>query len=199
MAVRQGRLELRSLDAETFLRRVRQHGASEAAPGGIESQYEQELLAGDPRVAILALHACDKLVGALSYATLSLRNEPGTVGGRIDVVLTDPHCRGLGIARLLMSALFVRFVDTHGERLRSFSVIAAHPVIGRFVAELGFERLETGGSDLYTLQLGAEQVADFGRRADERLTACMSALRRGCVECQRRVWTRPWCRPEEEE
>ncbi len=197
--MREGKLEFTTIDPKEFLLRVRRKSASPEVPGGIKSQYEHELLHGDPDVGTLALDACGKTVGALSYALLPLRNEPGTVGGRVDVVLTEPECRGHGIASLLIATLLVRFFEEHGDRLRSFSVIAAHPSIGSIAERFGFTRLETGESDLYTLRIEPGDGEAFANEVRRTLTQQMSGLRSICVQCQKSTWNAPWCRSEDEE
>jgi GNAT superfamily N-acetyltransferase len=193
---RDGRLEFGTIDAAAFLRRLRQVGSSLEVPGGVKSQYETQLLKGETDVGTWALNACGSPVAALSYGLFPLKIEPDTIGCRIDVVLTEPACRGRGLALVLISSLMVRLAEDHGSRLRSVSVVAAHPAIGRIAERFGFDRMSTNESDIYTLRLSPESMGRVTEEARRALAAPMKNLRKICVDCQRRAWVSPWCREE---
>ena len=196
-ARRDGRIEFLPIDARIFLRRLRQTGSSKEVPGGVKSQYEDALLSGDPNVSTYALTACGEPVAALSYGVIPLKMEPGTVGARIDVVLTEPACRGRGLALVLISSLIVHLAEKYGESLRSISVVAAHPAIGRIAERFDFSRMATAESDIYTLKINPDTLESVTEMARGTLTENMRDLRKVCVDCQRRSWVSPWCRDED--
>ncbi|MFQ5473525.1 MAG: hypothetical protein ACE5FA_11675 [Dehalococcoidia bacterium] len=195
-APRQGILEIVSMDGSSFLRMLRLHGRSEEA-GPVSSQFEKELRGESPDFGVLALRACGHTVGALSYGCLDLPFEPGTVSGRIDVVVTERHCRGLGIGGILMASLFKKLIDEHGDRLRHFSTIAVHPAIVRFVSHFGFRRIEGGETPLYSITLNEATRQEFALQSERALALAMNRLRQRCLECRRRRWIVPWCTPVE--
>jgi GNAT superfamily N-acetyltransferase len=193
--LRQAALDLIDVAPETFLGMVHHHTASDAAEFGLHSQYDKELRRGDPNVRVLGLSACGTLVGAVSFASHDLRLEPDTVGGRIDVVVTEPHCRGLGVGSLLIASAAQRLAAVHGQRLRHLSTIAVHPTIAHLVEQLGFERVPTGKVPLYTRQVCAEHLVDLNRTAEQLLLSSLRSLRAQCIDCRRNAWLKPWCLP----
>jgi GNAT superfamily N-acetyltransferase len=192
----QAALDLIDVDPETFLGMVHHHTASDATEGGLHSQYEKELRRGDPSVRVLGLSACGTLVGAVSFGSHDLRLEPDTIGGRIDVVVTKPHCRGLGVGSVLVAVAAQRLVAVHGERLRHLSTIAVHPTIASLAEQLGFERVPTGKVPLYTREISAEQLVDLTTTAEQLLVSSLQSLRAQCIDCKRKAWVKPWCLPE---
>jgi GNAT superfamily N-acetyltransferase len=193
--LRQAALDLIDVDPETFLGMVHHNTASDAAERGLHSQYERELRRGDPNVRVLGLSACGTLVGAVSFGSHDLRLEPDTIGGRIDVVVTEPHCRGLGVGSVLVAAAAQRLAEIHGERLRHLSTIAVHPTIANLVEHLGFERVPTGKVPLYTRQLSAEHLVELTGTAEQLLQSSLQSLRVQCIDCKRKAWVKRWCLP----
>lgn len=190
--LRQGEIEIASVEPELFFKLLRLHGRSEEAGGAIKSQYHDELLERDPAVGILGLKACGRLVAALSHADIPAKLHPGSMSARIDVVITEPQSRGLGIGGLLIAAFARRILDSHGDRLVHLSVLALHPAIARLVQGLGFSRLEGGETPLYYIKLDSETRAEFSTAVDRMLRSRMTALRTRCIQCQR-LKIYPWC------
>ncbi len=193
--LRQAALEFVDVDAETFLRMVRHRTSSDAAKGGVRSQYEAQLARGDSSVQVLGLTACGTLVGAVSVGLVDLRLKPDTVGGRIDIVVTEPHCRGLGVGGVLVAAAIQRLITDHGPRLRHLSTIAVHPAIAHMVENLEFIRVPTGDVPLYARDVEEATIAALSKRASTLLSSSLRSLRLRCVDCRRKQWSEPWCLP----
>ncbi len=186
-------LRIAPVGSDLFLALVRRHGR--VAGGPIVSQYESELRNGAPQVGAYGLFACGRLVGALSYGRIDLP-EPKTFSGRIDVVVTEPHCRGRGVAGLLLADLLRRLLAETCPRLRHLSVIAESPSIAAYAERFGMKRQERVAAPLYSLRLDEAARRHLERAADETFANALRSLRLGCVACRRRAWGDAWCRPD---
>jgi hypothetical protein len=107
-ALRKGLIEVRPIDPQYFLQLVRRHSFSKETGSRLSSQFEAEIRAEATRIGTLGLYCCEDLCSVLSYAHTELVHRPGHYEARLDVVLTLPHCRGLGLGGLMMAAFFWR-------------------------------------------------------------------------------------------
>lgn len=192
-------LTVEPMKGEVFLSLVQHSAHAEEAGGKIKSQYEKELRAGDESVTAYAFRGCGKTVGALSFGVLDLPKVRGTVGGRIDVVVTPPEFRGLGIAGLLLAWIVRHAADTYGERLLHISVIAQHPTIGRYVTALGFESRQCGKIPLHSIDLTSENRPQVRAQAHRTWEDRRTALKLRCLQCQKYRRLQPWCERKDEE
>ena len=193
LSARRAELEFGGVDVDTFARLLRRAGRSAETAGAIKSQYARELKEGDSSVGTLGFFACGRLVGALSFGRVREVLDPSRVSGRIDVVITEPDCRGCGIAGLLVSKLLEDLDAELGERLSNLSVLAIHPAIVRIVERFGFAALSHGETPLYSLRLDDPARARCLELASSTLRTGITRLRNQCVRCQRHLWVKPWC------
>lgn len=167
-------------------------GRSEIGPVG--SQYADQLRANAPEVGALAFDACHSTVGAVSYGLHPEAAAPGMLTGRLDVVMVDPKCRGLGIGGLLMAHLFSWLAQAHGANLRHVSTMAVHPAVAAFVTRLGFELVGTERSPLYTVDLSEpEQRERFLSGCEKEEARRLATIKTQCLKCQRHSYVKPWC------
>lgn len=83
---------------------------------------------------------------------------------RIDLVITDPSFRGLGLARLLVIGALHELLESRGAELYSISCLAAHKAIERILEDLGFSDRPRGDKN-YTheeMRLDDEAAEAFG-------------------------------------
>ena len=190
-----GHLHLGIMPGPEFLHFIRQ-AARSSEVGAISTQFESELRAGDDNVHALALTACGKSVGAVSFALLPLRFQPGAWSGRIDVVATAPEARGHGVAGLLLAGALLDFASRLGDRWRHVSVVAVHPAIERLARAYELQRIEGGETPLFFRDLDTPARAESIRlRASRELSRIRTDLDRECARCQRFVAADSWCAP----
>lgn len=192
---RVGKLALCDIEAGEYLRLLGMHGRSGSVDGRIKSQYEERLLAGDGSVGAFALEACGEVVGGLSWGEILLPCGRG-ISGRLDTVFSSSRLRGNGIGAILVSE-FVRLMqERNGERLSHLSTIAVHPGVAHMVEDLGFERAGAADLPLWQADLREAGGKDVLRGADRTRQRRLSTLRQGCIDCQQKSWTTPWCSKE---
>lgn len=158
----------------------------------MKSQYVEELTRGDETVGAVGLWACGEVVGAASFGIISLPRDPNLISGRIDVVVTQMHCRKRGIGALMMAALVDKFLKDFGPRVTHFSTIAVHPSVGHCAAKMGFEEV-AGDVPLFRIRINDDNRQLLQKRIDGIMGKTMSALRAECVKCQAFRWHKPWC------
>ena len=198
-ALRKGIIEVQPVDPQEFLKLVRRHSFSKETGSRLSSQFESEIRAGSDRVGTLGLYACQNLNAVLSYAHTELVHRPGAYEARLDVVLTLPHSRGLGLGSLMMSAFFQHSIDVLGEGLAHCSTIALHPSVVQYVTRLGFHDLGEGQAPLYSMSIDDENRADFEAAVRLDYQRRMRVLRQDCGVCLMRSYTKPWCVADSEE
>ena len=160
----------------------------------ISSQYERELAADAADVGALGVLACGKLVGALSYGIVRLPRDG--VAGRLDVVVTDPVCRGKGIGSILITGFVGELHRRHGDELRHLSVVAMHPAVERSVAALGFEAADVGPNvPLFQVALDGKRRLQVLDGSNKVLARRLADLRTDCARCKSRR-AAPWCQPK---
>ena len=72
------------------------------------------------------------------------RTVPACKFARIDLVITDPESRGLGLARLLVLSGLAHILDLYGRQLYSISCLAAHEAIEKILEDFGFQGRDRG-------------------------------------------------------
>lgn len=184
-------LELSPISGPSLLRCLEAHGKSEH--GVIDSQYQRELAADAEGVGAIGVMACGTLVGGLSYGIVPLPREG--ISGRIDVVVTDPACRGMGIGAVLITGFVTEMQQRFGDELRHLSVVAMHPAIARCVSTIGFEAADVGPNvPLHQVTLDGKRRLAVVDGASKVLARRLADLRTGCARCKSRR-ARPWCKP----
>jgi len=196
---RKGELEFGPIDPAEFMQLVRKHSFSEETGSNLSSQYEAELSNSAERVGVLGFHSCGRLVGAISYAHTELPFRPSFYEARLDVVVTLPHCRGLGIGALLMSGLFLHSIEELGERLVHYSTIALHPSVVKFVSHFGFSGISEWQAPLYSLEIDEGNRSAFAAGAREEYDKRLRRLKLQCIKCMHKSWSTPWCVPDPRE
>jgi hypothetical protein len=191
--IRRADLTLRPVDGQEYLRLVQTQAESEI--GSVKSQYIDELARGDKSVGAVGLWACGEVVGAASYGIINLPRDLSLISGRIDVVVTQMHCRKRGIGTLMMAALVDKFLKDFGKRVTHFSTIAVHPSVGHSAAKMGFEEV-AGDVPLFRIRINDDNRALLQKRVDGLINKTMSSLRAECVKCQAYRWHKPWCRKD---
>ena len=90
---------------------------------------------------ILGLHHRGQGLGAVTFFCLDnrLRKPKGSRYGRVDLVITDPAVRGLGVGRLLVACALLRLFDRNPGCIYSVSCLAAHAAIAKVLDKIGFE------------------------------------------------------------
>lgn len=192
--LRRGKLALRVIDGDEYLRLLTVHGRSDSVEGRIKSQYAERLQATDSGVGAFALEACGTIVGGLSWGEIPLPRGRG-VSGRLDTVFSSHKLRGNGIGAILIAEFVHLMHERNGEQLTHLSTVAVHPGVAHTVGHLGFECADTGDLPLWQADLeeaGDEVLKNAERSRQRRL----STLRRRCIECQQQSWTVPWCTNE---
>lgn len=191
--MRKGVIEVRPVDPQEFLKLVRRHSFSEETGSRLSSQFESEIRAESGRVGTLGLYCCENLNAVLSYAHTELVHHPGAYEARLDVVLTLPHCRGLGLGSLMMSAFFQHSIEVLGDGLAHCSTIALHPSVVQYVTRLGFHNLGEGQAPLYSMSIDSENRPEFEAAVRLDYQRRMRVLRQDCGQCMMRSYTKPWC------
>ena len=191
--LRKGIIEIRPVPPQKFLNLVRRFSYSRETGSRLSSQFEPEILAGSERVGTLGLYCCDNLNAVLSYAHTELVHRPGAFEARLDVVLALPHCRGLGLGSLMMSAFFQNAIDALGDRLAHCSTIALHPSVVRHVTRLGFQNLGEGQAPLYSMSVDDQNRSGFDSAVRLDYRRRLRALRQDCGQCMLRSYAKPWC------
>lgn len=189
-------LAFRPVPGPDFLRFVASAGRSREA-GSVSSQYEQDLGRQGGFASTEGLYACDRLVGAYSWATYPCERTAG-ISGRLDLVATDPAVRGTGLGGLLMARFITGLCERHGDRLEHVSTVAVHPAVKHFFAEAGFEGLAHGDTPLYQLQLDGPGRRRLQQHAAGKALRQRDGLKLRCLKCQRDRWARAWCRSPKE-
>lgn len=198
-ALRKGVIEVLPVDPQEFLKLVRRHSYSDETGSRLSSQFESEIRAESGRVGTMGVYCCGNLNSVLSYAHTELVHRAGHFEARLDVVLTLPHCRGLGMGALMMAAFFQNSIDALGERLAHCSTIALHPSVVQYVTRLGFTNPGEGQAPLYSMPIHAENRDEFEAEVRLDYQRRMRALRQDCASCMHRDYTKPWCLPNSEE
>jgi GNAT superfamily N-acetyltransferase len=160
----------------------------------IHSQFSKELAAGDARARAAGVHGCGQLLAAASSGVFPLPRA-GAVSARLDVVVTAPHCRGKGLAQVVVAEFVADAIRTHGDHLEHMSVIAAHPAIGHIVQRLGFTDAGMGASSpVYHRNVDGKVRPNLLQEAERMQNDRLTTLRGACARC---LWRRqsPWCRP----
>lgn len=183
------------MPAEDFFRLARRAAFAEEAGGWVGSQYEKQILAGEGSVGTIGLYGCDQLVGAMSWGEHRLPR--GGVSGRIDLVITEPGYRGLGIAKITMGTFVHDTEQRHGTGLEHLSVIAQHPAIGHIVRGWGFVATQCGSAPLHQIGLDGPKRAEVLGRIRNDTRERLSNLKMSCLQCKKHRWHQAWCRPQE--
>lgn len=196
--LRQGNLDFRRVSAKVFLHFVKGKGRSPEA-GPIGSQYEEEFKANSQKVGAFGLYACGELVGLISYGLTHLRSDLGGIGVKLDVVVTHPAIRGMGIGALLIAYLFDYISNEFGKNLQSVSTVAVHPLVARCVSRYGLKEPPAfSKTPLYTLSLGDQERKYFAELAENEIRRRIYKLRQACGECKS-MNCPPWCREKSED
>ncbi|MFB3127258.1 MAG: GNAT family N-acetyltransferase, partial [Candidatus Acidiferrales bacterium] len=95
---------------------------------------------GQRRLQVLVLRAQGQPVGTVSFIVETNRYRPSQANkfARIDLVMVDPSCRGLGFGRLLILCVMTYLLRAHGKSLYSISCLAAHAAVEKSLQELAF-------------------------------------------------------------
>ena len=192
--LRLGQLELVPIDGNEFLVYAYTKGSSDEI-GSIGSQYEESFKNNSEDVEAFGLVACGRMVGVVSNSISIYKDNSNKVAARLDLVITDPDCRGLGIGALLVSSLFLRLVNKYQERLISLTTIAAHPAVLHCVKKIGFKAAkEMSKVPVYSRELSDEDRGAFLHQVEEEYQDRISRLKLLCIKCQdRRKIFAPWC------
>jgi len=181
------------IGGDELLRFAELHSHDPRDGSRIRSQYAAELSRSAEGAGALGVRACGDLVAVASYGTVRLPR-PNAVSARIDVVVTTPHCRGRGLARVVIGGLLGHFLNRHGDHLEHVSVVAAHPTIQRIVERLGFVDAAFGTSSpvLHRALVGTPDRVSLRVESDRAQTQVLQALRTECTRCLRGLQP-PWC------
>jgi GNAT superfamily N-acetyltransferase len=190
---RSGKLTLEPIAAAEFLAFAHKYSFDPVDKSRIKSQYADALTRGEPDVGVIGVRGCGELIGAISWGAVRLPRADA-VSARLDVVVTAPHCRGLGLARLLVAAFVTGMVDKFGSKIEHFSVIAVHPAVAHIVESLGFVNANMGASSpIFHRPVDEQGRLRVVQDASSQLARKMGGLRQDCARC---LWRKaqPWCR-----
>ena len=196
-APREGRVELFNVEPQVFLDFIFRFARSEEI-GVVGSQFENEIKTKAPNVGVLGLYACDALVAVLSYYISRSSREQNLVSSKLDIVVTLPQCRKLGVGALLIAYYFETILKKYGEQLATISVTAEHPGVVKTLVKYGFNRpAEFIKSPLVSLEITDKNRRDhFCKTLQQELTNRHRAVKLKCLNCQRFSYKTPWCRSE---
>ena len=117
---------------------VNQYGRMRALEPGLVSSVPTD----QPNALhILGVYHRGQGLGVVTFFCLDnrLRKPKASRYGRVDLVITDPAVRGLGVGRLLVACALLRLCDRNPGCIYSISCLAAHAAIATVLAEIGFE------------------------------------------------------------
>ncbi len=115
---------------------------------------------------ILVLRMGGQPAGATSFLveTNVKRPVPPRKYARIDLVITEPDARGLGVGRLMLLGVLTHLLETEGTNLYSISCLAAHPAIEHVLGQLSFEEKPSADHGLHA---DAQQYKHMEIRLDQ--------------------------------
>lgn len=186
-------VKLRPAPAAELLELTAQFGRTKEAGGAIKSQYAKELATGDESVGTLGVYGCGKLLGGMTFGFHRIPTTPDEISARIDVVVTRPEARGVGLAAIVVSSFAVAAADGNYGPTSHISVICQHPSITGIVSEMGFESVDIGSAPLYQIKLEGKPRANLLRRGSQLKTVRLARLRAQCRSCPGLGSPRAWC------
>lgn len=156
--------------------------------------------ARDPEVLTLRYHGKPLGVTSFLVETNARRPAPRRKFARIDLVITHPVFRGMGVGRLLMLLVVAFLLERNGDELYSISCLAAHDAVAHVLEDIQFterpppprpfeevtykhEHLrlgeDEGGIDLAAYQQDIHRMSEHNvRMVNFRLRQMMSATMR---------------------
>lgn len=113
----------------------------------------------------------DAALASFVCETNGKRPTSSNVYGRIDLVITVPQFRSLGLAKFLVLAGILQLVLGLGPRMYSISCLAAHAAIEKILLDVGFEgdRREGQGFRHLSIRLDDENRDAIRQDIEQRL------------------------------
>lgn len=102
------------------------------------SVLDEVPLRPEPDILVLRLEGHPAGVTSFLVETNVQRPAPPRKYARIDLVITEPDARGLGVGRLMLLSVLIHLLETEGTNLYSISCLAAHPAIEHVLGQLDF-------------------------------------------------------------